>query len=41
MPPLGFSQKANCSAQRWDAGRIAIAALMNNWGMVCEIAHVV
>jgi hypothetical protein len=39
--PAGFLLKANCSAQRWDGGRIAIAALMNNLDMVCEIARVV
>jgi hypothetical protein len=36
----GFLLKANCSAQRWEGGRIAIAALMNSLDMVCEIAHV-
>jgi hypothetical protein len=39
--PAVFLLEANCSAQPWDGGRIAIAELMNNLDMVCEIAHVV
>jgi hypothetical protein len=39
--PAGFLLKANCPAQPGDGCRIAMAELMINLDMVCEIAHVV